>query len=467
MARGDGGILDPSVHEQFIREYARQKGVNPDWVAAVAAAEGMHAWDQSNPNAASHLASDQALGGSFGDFQLNMSGLGKQALAAGIDPRDPNQWQNADKFAIDYIARTRDLSPWKGDPVAAEYIRRYGTGRGEGGSSGGAGASGTYSQPSITSVRPVASNAVTAPNITDISNQSNYRGGQLGNIQGFIWHHTGGGGGVQGVVNTLNQRGLGSQYIMDRDGSIYRFLPNGAKGAHILPSEINNLSNSNTEGMEVIAANDKDITPQQVASARQFAAWYSTQHPGVQYFGHGEVNPGHKEATEGATITAAIRQDQANGTTPPAVATAGTGVKGSAGVAGGAATTAGGVQPPAPMTPGQAALASLGQMFSSGIMGGGGGEVADTPDPAPIRMPALQGFEMPQEQNYLTPSRLPDIASMGGGAGENITQGAPSMGALASGETTGMAGIGAPMTGVGAESPLTFPTSLARYSRVG
>ena len=38
MPRGDGTILDPNVHEAFIRNYARQRGVNPDWVAALAAA---------------------------------------------------------------------------------------------------------------------------------------------------------------------------------------------------------------------------------------------------------------------------------------------------------------------------------------------------------------------------------------------------------------------------------------------
>ena len=94
---------------------------------------------------------------------------------------------------------------------------------------------------------------------------------------------------------------------MDRDGNVYRTLPTGARGAHILPSEINDLSNSNSEGMEVIANDDRDVTPAQVESAKRFAAWYSTAHPGVQYFGHGEVNPGHKQATEGLTIANAVR----------------------------------------------------------------------------------------------------------------------------------------------------------------
>ena len=105
----------------------------------------------------------------------------------------------------------------------------------------------------------------------------------------------------------LNQRGLGVQYVMARDGTIYHTLPEGTRGAHILPSEINDLSNSNTEGMEVIALDDKDVTPQQVQSAKEFAAAFSKTHPGVQYFGHGEVNPSHKQASEGLTIADAVR----------------------------------------------------------------------------------------------------------------------------------------------------------------
>jgi hypothetical protein len=162
---------------------------------------------------------------------------------------------------------------------------------------------------------PAAGGAFNPAEIRDISGSSTYRGGQLGEIKGFIWHHTGGGGTVEGVGDTLNSRGLGSQYIMDRDGTIYRFLPQGARGAHILNSEINDLSNANTEGMEVIAKDDKDITPAQVASARRFAQWYSGQHPGVEYFGHGQVNPGHKEADEGRTLTLASREAAGGGAT--------------------------------------------------------------------------------------------------------------------------------------------------------
>jgi hypothetical protein len=138
--------------------------------------------------------------------------------------------------------------------------------------------------------------------ITDISNLSTYNHGPLGQVNGFIWHHTGGRGTPQGVVNTLNQRGLGVQYVMDRDGSIYRALPEGARGAHIMNSPDGRFSNDNTEGMEVIANNANDLTPAQIASGKAFAQEYSTTHPGVQFYGHGQVNPGHKEADEGLAL---------------------------------------------------------------------------------------------------------------------------------------------------------------------
>ena len=60
---------------------------------------------------------------SFGDFQLNTrNGMGVDALKAGVNPRDPAQWQAADKFALDQM-KAGGVGPWKGDPVAAAYLK--------------------------------------------------------------------------------------------------------------------------------------------------------------------------------------------------------------------------------------------------------------------------------------------------------------------------------------------------------
>lgn len=109
-------------HDAFIRSYAASQGVDPSFASSIAGAEGLRAWSASNPNAASNV--DVGPDGkpfSFGDFQLNVrNGLGNAARAAGIDPADPAQWQAADKFAIDYMAK-HDISPWKGDKAVEAY----------------------------------------------------------------------------------------------------------------------------------------------------------------------------------------------------------------------------------------------------------------------------------------------------------------------------------------------------------
>jgi len=109
-------------HTAFIRNYAKQIGLDPNLALGIANAEGMRAWSASNPNAASLLRADQLRGGSYGDFQLNMApgAVGAAALAAGVDPRDPKQWQAADRFALDYMAQ-HGVGAWSGDPVAKQY----------------------------------------------------------------------------------------------------------------------------------------------------------------------------------------------------------------------------------------------------------------------------------------------------------------------------------------------------------
>lgn len=133
--------------------------------------------------------------------------------------------------------------------------------------------------------------------------------------QAFIFHHTGGRGTVAGVQDTLRQRGLGVQYVMDRDGNITQIGGEGA--SHIRPgSGVGaGLSNANTVGMEVIAKDNGDVTPAQVAAAQRFI---QQNYPNIPVYGHGEVNPGHKEADEGLAIVNAIRQGRGQPVAPVA-----------------------------------------------------------------------------------------------------------------------------------------------------
>jgi hypothetical protein len=122
-------------------------------------------------------------------------------------------------------------------------------------------------------------------------------------------HHTGGRGTVEGVQNTLRQRGLGVEYVMDRDGNIVQTGGRGA--ANIMPGwgKGAGLNNKNILGMEVIAKDDRDVTAAQIKAAKAFI---DKNYPDLPVFGHGEVNPGHKEADEGMSIVNAIRSGRQN-----------------------------------------------------------------------------------------------------------------------------------------------------------
>jgi hypothetical protein len=125
--------------------------------------------------------------------------------------------------------------------------------------------------------------------------------------EAFIMHHTGGRGTIAGLQNTLRQRGLGVEYAMDREGNISVIGKPGA--ANILPGwgKGAGLNNKNIVGMEVIARNNKDVTKAQIESSARFAR---EVYPTTPFYGHGEVNPGHKEADEGMAEVNAIRAER-------------------------------------------------------------------------------------------------------------------------------------------------------------
>jgi len=127
--------------------------------------------------------------------------------------------------------------------------------------------------------------------------------------RGFVFHHSGGSS-LNELVTTLQRRGLGSEYLMDRDGKIYAYGRPGS--SHIEPNDrwrgnAPGLTNANSLGMEIVAKDDSDVTPAQIAAAKQFIA---KNYPNVPVYGHGEVNPGHKQANEGMAAVNAIRADR-------------------------------------------------------------------------------------------------------------------------------------------------------------
>lgn len=145
--------------------------------------------------------------------------------------------------------------------------------------------------------------------ISDISDRGNFNFGAMEKPQGLIIHHTGGQGTPDGVMNTFAQRGLATQYIMDREGNIHQALPAGMRGQHIRPSQINGLTNANTLGIEIIAKDDSDLTPAQRDASYRFITEETARYgiPAANVFGHGEINS-HKQATEGSSVVNAWRE---------------------------------------------------------------------------------------------------------------------------------------------------------------
>jgi len=144
--------------------------------------------------------------------------------------------------------------------------------------------------------------------ITDISNQSNFKFRKMKNNKYFIFHHTAGRGTPTDVIKVLNCRKrpnkkpgcmvLGVQFIIDREGKVYRGLPDGSSGGHVVrggkgPTDV---TNSNSMGVEIIAKEDKDVLIKQCKSALLLVKdqGFSLN----QILGHGEVST-NKMPSEG------------------------------------------------------------------------------------------------------------------------------------------------------------------------
>lgn len=119
----------------------------------------------------------------------------------------------------------------------------------------------------------------------------------------FVVHHTAGRGTADDVVNILNDRGLGVQWIIDREGKVYRSFPEGMAAWHTghqdqkdAPSD---LQNQTAQGVEVIAKDDMDVLPVQILAAFKLLKYLGYEKD--QVWGHGEVTH-NKQATEGKTI---------------------------------------------------------------------------------------------------------------------------------------------------------------------
>ena len=140
----------------------------------------------------------------------------------------------------------------------------------------------------------------------------------------FVVHHTGPSGGTpESIVegwrsdpSPSRRNVVGSQYIMDRNGVIhdtaneYGYTAiNHAKDFNIPGTGISKdqgTSNRSIVGMEIIAKDEKDVTPAQQAALVRFA---NERYPDTPFYGHGEIsgNRMNDEGIPGAQAVLASR----------------------------------------------------------------------------------------------------------------------------------------------------------------
>ena len=126
--------------------------------------------------------------------------------------------------------------------------------------------------------------------------------------EGAIFHHTGGRS-LSGAVSTLQARGLGYHYMIDRDGKIVPFMADNAVAYHAGPTDKNpKVGNWNTLGIAAVANNNEDVTKEQMTAAIKLNQDLSGKfgYGSQNVFGHGQVTS-RKGADEGAALVNAIR----------------------------------------------------------------------------------------------------------------------------------------------------------------
>lgn len=107
--------------ESYIRAAATARGINPDVAVRVAKSEG----GLNDPTRRAEYVKNGRREPSYGPYQLLIGGgntgfpvgMGNDALAAGIDPRDPANWQKGVDFALDR-AKSGGWTPWYGAKAA-------------------------------------------------------------------------------------------------------------------------------------------------------------------------------------------------------------------------------------------------------------------------------------------------------------------------------------------------------------
>jgi hypothetical protein len=146
-------------------------------------------------------------------------------------------------------------------------------------------------------------------NESEISNDTTLNRFDLGVIaqrpKYFIVHHTGGRGTAKDVYQTFYCKGLPAQYVIDRQGNIHRFMPDGTKGWHAGGRDASGTYYNQTSiGLEIIANDDNDVLDIQVRAAVRLIRYLGFNKD--QVIGHGQTTS-RKQPAEGRKVVDYIK----------------------------------------------------------------------------------------------------------------------------------------------------------------
>lgn len=144
--------------------------------------------------------------------------------------------------------------------------------------------------------------------------------GILEKPEAIVIHHTGPANRPQQIFDTFNERQFPAHFVIDKEGNIWQTLSTGVRGRHLKASgnfvgqgaRADWVNNANAIGIEIMAENDDDISQVQLDAAKglieQIGKMYNIN-LSSSVFGHGELNPGHKQLTEGQKVARLFRPD--------------------------------------------------------------------------------------------------------------------------------------------------------------
>lgn len=149
---------------------------------------------------------------------------------------------------------------------------------------------------------------LTEAGIIDDTTKNRFNIGKLTSpVPYFIIHHTAGRGDADLVYDVFYNRGLPAQYVIDRNGQIHRFMPDGALAWHA------GNFNGKSIGVEIIASNDADVLPVQVSAAIRLAHFLGFKIANIA--GHGKISS-VKEPDEGYKVVSTINPNYTRGYDP-------------------------------------------------------------------------------------------------------------------------------------------------------